>query len=103
MPGGGGADRLERLENQRCPFLAFPSLLGLITIGSGIWDSASTTPDPGAMPVGGFSRGWPARDLSLSFYFSKSFLPVGLLPIYPKWTVDPPRRFNFCPGWFWAG
>jgi tetratricopeptide (TPR) repeat protein len=34
---------------------------------------------------------------SIAFYFSKSFLPVGLLPIYHQWRIDPPSPWEFLP------
>jgi hypothetical protein len=91
-------------------FWRFPRVLGLITIGTGIWDQRFNHADSGAMPVGGLLARLVAAGLSLSFCFSKSFLPVGLLPIYPKWTIDPSSPVQFLPWlvlggvicWFWT-
>jgi tetratricopeptide (TPR) repeat protein len=79
------------------PFFGVSLLLGLITIGSGIWDHRFNHTDPGAMPVAGFLARIVAAGLSVSFYFSKSFLPVALLPIYPKWTIDPSSPVQYLP------
>jgi hypothetical protein len=35
--------------------------------------------------------------LSLAFYFSKCFLPVQLMPIYPSWNDNPPSLIQFTP------
>jgi tetratricopeptide (TPR) repeat protein len=48
--------------------------------------------------------------LIATFYFCKALLPVGLLPIYPRWSVDPARAVEFLPwlvalglgAWLWA-
>jgi Flp pilus assembly protein TadD len=92
------------------PFFVVSLLLGLIIIGSGIWDQRFNQPGHEALPVGGPLARLVAAGLSLSFYFSKSFLPVGLLPIYPKWTVDPSLPVQYLPwlvlggviGWLWT-
>jgi Tfp pilus assembly protein PilF len=92
------------------PFFGVSLLLGLITIGTGIWDQRFNHSDSGAMPVGGLLARLVAAGLSLAFCFSKSFLPVGLLPIYPKWTIDPSSPVQFLPWlvlggvicWFWT-
>jgi tetratricopeptide (TPR) repeat protein len=79
------------------PFFGVSLVLALITIGSGIWEQRFNHTDPSAIPVGGLLARLDAAGLSLSFYFSKSFLPVNLLPIYPKWTVDPSSPIQFLP------
>jgi hypothetical protein len=92
------------------PFFGVSLLVGLITIGTGIWDHRFGHPDPGAVPVGGLLARLVAVGLSLSFCFSKSFLPVGLLPIYPKWPIDPSSPVQYLPWlvlggtiyWFWT-
>jgi tetratricopeptide (TPR) repeat protein len=87
------------------PFFAGSLALGLVTLGflhQHITGAA-------AIPMGGFFSRLACAGLSLSFYFSKCFLPVGLLPIYPRWVVDPPTLMQFLPWpillvvifWFW--
>jgi len=60
--------------------------------------------------IGGpFSR-LALAGLSMAFYFSKCVLPIGLIPIYPRWIVDPPSPIQFLPlpvlaaviYWFWT-
>jgi hypothetical protein len=62
------------------------------------------------IPLDGFPSRLACAGLSLSFYFSKAVLPVGLLPIYPQWKVDPPELIQFlcwpvlagAVGWLWT-
>jgi hypothetical protein len=49
------------------------------------------------IPLGGFFSRVACAGLSLSFYFSKCFLPIDLLPIYPQWNIDPPSPVQFLP------
>ena len=55
------------------------------------------------IPLGGFLSRMACAGISLSFYFSKCFLPVGLLPIYPQWVVNPPTVWQFLPWPVFAG
>jgi tetratricopeptide (TPR) repeat protein len=50
-----------------------------------------------AITLGGIFSRLACAGLSLSFYFSKCFLPVELMPVYPQWTVDPPTLWQFLP------
>jgi Flp pilus assembly protein TadD len=92
------------------PFFGVALVVGLITIVSGIYDVRFNHNDPGAMPVGGLLARLVAAGLSLSFCFSKVFLPVGLLPIYPKWAIDLSSPVQYLPwlvlggviGWLWS-
>ena len=36
----------------------------------------------------------------LTYQMPKALLPVGLLPIYPRWSLDPPAMVQFLP---WLG
>jgi hypothetical protein len=55
------------------------------------------------VPLGGFFSRLACAGLSISFYFSKCFLPVDLLPIYPQWNIDPPSLEQFLPWPILAG
>jgi len=49
------------------------------------------------VPMGGpFSR-VAVEGLAAAFYFWKFVMPVGLMPIYPRWDVDPPSAAQFLP------
>jgi tetratricopeptide (TPR) repeat protein len=92
------------------PFFGVCLVLGMVTIFAGVYDARFNHPEPGAMPVGGLLARLISVGLSLSFCFSKALLPVGLLPIYPKWTVDASSPMQFLPwlvlggviGWLWT-
>ena len=64
---------------------------------------------PGATVVGGPLSRIACAGLAFAFYLLKFVLPVGLMPIYPRWQVDPPALLQFAPwavlavlcAWFW--
>jgi tetratricopeptide (TPR) repeat protein len=43
------------------------------------------------IPLGGILSRLACAGLSISFYFSKCFLPVQLSPLYPQWVINPPN------------
>ena len=47
--------------------------------------------------MGGFLPRLAGAGLALKFYFLKCIFPVELLPIYPRWTVNPPSPVQFLP------
>jgi lipoprotein NlpI len=47
--------------------------------------------------IGGPLSRLACAGLSLAFYFSKCVVPIGLMPIYPRWLVDPPSLAQFLP------
>lgn len=87
------------------PFFIISLILGLITI----WFSHND-PDGRVIPMGGFFSRLACIGITISFYFSKFFLPVKLIPIYPPWSVDPPLPVQFLLWpllggiiyWFWG-
>jgi tetratricopeptide (TPR) repeat protein len=90
------------------PFLAISLGLGLVAIrfqqvhglAGGIL----------ALPLGGWATRTARAGLVAAFYFSKAVLPVGLMPIYPQWQVDPAAPVSWLPwlaagagfAWLWA-
>jgi Flp pilus assembly protein TadD len=75
------------------PFFVVSLALGLVTI----WFLHHHVIGDGPIPMGGFFSRLACAGLTIAFYFSTCFLPVGLLPIYPKWVVDPPTLAQFLP------
>ncbi|HEV3272241.1 MAG TPA: tetratricopeptide repeat protein [Candidatus Methylacidiphilales bacterium] len=71
------------------PFFVLSLAVGLITILSGIWERQFNHLETGILPAGGFAARVVLAGQEIAFYFSKSVLPVELLPVYPKWAVDP--------------
>lgn len=94
------------------PFFFISLALGVVTILVGNWylHVHHASPD-GATPVviGGIFSRLALAGLSLSFYFAKCFWPVELMPMYPKWAVNPSSLLQFMPwlimagiiGWLW--
>jgi tetratricopeptide (TPR) repeat protein len=80
--------------------------LGLVTV----WFQQHRSIGSGELVVGGFLSRFAGAGLAVSFYLSKCLWPVGLLPVYPRWSLDPPSPLQFLPwlvivaalGWFWS-
>jgi lipoprotein NlpI len=75
------------------PFFVVSFVLGLVTV---FFVQHSNTFHQG-VPFGGPLSRLACAGLSIAFYFSKCVLPVGLMPIYPRWNVDPPSLVQFLP------
>jgi len=75
------------------PFFAISITLGLTTI----WFLHHHAIGEGGIAIGGFLSRLALAGLSISFYFSKCILPVGLVAIYPRWIIDPPSLIQFLP------
>ena len=73
-------------------FFAVSLVLGLVTLS---FVHRATDAYPIAM--GGLFTRLARAGLSISFYFSKSFLPLNEMPLYPRWSVEPPSLFQFLP------
>jgi tetratricopeptide (TPR) repeat protein len=89
------------------PFFALSLALGLVTLG--FQHRIGIGPHP--IPLGGFASRMAGAGLAGAFYFYKSVLPAGLLPLYPRWTVDPAAQpLQLLPwpvcgvalGWLWT-
>ena len=74
------------------PFFAVSLVLGVVTL---VFEYK-------AIGAGGAALGGPlsrlaCAGLAIAFYVWKTVLPFGLLPIYPRWTVNPPTAAEFAP------
>lgn len=73
------------------PFFLVSLVLGLVTLsfqhGRAIGDEV--------IPVGGALSRVATAGLSILWYLRLIVWPVNLLPIYPRWEVDPPRAAQF--------
>jgi tetratricopeptide (TPR) repeat protein len=74
------------------PFFVISLVLGLITI-----EFLHPAMGIKSVPLGGLTSRLALAGLAIAFYFSKCVLPIGLLPIYPKWAIDPPSLAQFLP------
>jgi tetratricopeptide (TPR) repeat protein len=94
---------------ESAPFFAMSLILGMATAFLGQHYEANNIADLMNIPVGGILSRIALGGLSLASYFYKSLLPIGLVPMYPQWSVNPPSLWQFLPwlvfaaaaGWFW--
>jgi protein O-mannosyl-transferase len=78
------------------PFFAISLALGLATVRFQHGQFVL----PGGPPVGGAASRIACAGMAVAFYLWKALIPVGLLPVYPSWVVEPARAWQFLP---WAG
>ena len=88
------------------PFFLISLVLGLITIqyqhGRAIGAEK--------ILVGGVASRIATAGMAILFYLKQIVWPVNLLPIYPRWEVDPPKAWQFlawpviaaAAAWIWA-
>jgi predicted negative regulator of RcsB-dependent stress response len=92
------------------PFFAISLVLGSTTILAGNWFREAHLQSAANPQIGGLLVHLALAGWSLAFYFSKCVWPVGMLPIYPKWPVDPHSLVSFLPWpvlggvicWLWS-
>ena len=92
------------------PFFVISLVLSYTTIWVGIHFRHSHLQELDIPYVGGIASRLALAGTSIAFYLAKFFWPVVMVPIYPKWTVDPPSPAEFFPwlilggliGWFWS-
>lgn len=88
------------------PFFAVSLVLGIVTV----WFQQTRAIQHEILPMGGLVVQVVRAGLAIVFYLAKSVLPIGLLPIYPRWAVDPPALVQFLPWpclaallvWLWS-
>jgi len=91
------------------PFFGISLVLGFTTVWAGENYLQQDGGSSEVVLIGGFFSRLILAGLSILFYFSKCFLPVDLLPAYPKWTVNPLSPIQFLPwivligaiAWLW--
>ena len=88
------------------PFFLISIVLGIITIqyqhGRAIGAEK--------ILVGGVASRIATAGMAILFYLAEIVWPVNLLPIYPRWEVDPPKAWQFlawpviaaAAAWIWA-
>jgi len=68
------------------PYFLIAFVLGLVTV----YFQVDHTPDEDAVSNNGIVTKLICAATALYFYLGKFLLPIGLLPIYPRWSLDPP-------------
>jgi tetratricopeptide (TPR) repeat protein len=79
------------------PFFAISVTLCLTTIWSGAWYMELQGNAPAVTSHGSLLFRLALAGQIISFYFSRCFLPLAPMPIYPRWTVDPSLPWQFLP------
>src|SRR5260370_23985098 len=75
-----------------CPFFLIAAVLGLVTIwfqNRGIGDEE--------IVIGSLTRRFANADMAVWGYAGKVFVPIRLMPLYPKWRFDSPRLEESLP------
>ncbi|TXI90448.1 MAG: tetratricopeptide repeat protein [Cupriavidus sp.] len=88
------------------PFFAISLAMGLITI----WFQHGRAIGSETILVGGMASRAATAGMAIFFYLWKCVFPFDLLPIYPRWQVDPPTLIQFLPwpllavilSWLWT-
>ena len=75
------------------PFFAVSLVLGVVTI----WFQQYHAIQEHGVAMGGVFSHVALAGSAMGFYFFQCIWPAGLLPIYPKWTIDPPAFGQFLP------
>jgi len=81
------------------PFFVISLILGWVTAWCGNEYLQHQLKVPATVDVGGFLSRIALAGQTLSFYFTKCFWPLGPLPIYPQWKIDPASPMEYLP-WF---
>ena len=74
------------------PFFAISAAMSLLVIVFAPHGVGEET-----IPLAGPLSRLACAGTSIAFYFSRCFLPIWLLPIYPQWQINPPQPWQFAP------
>jgi tetratricopeptide (TPR) repeat protein len=86
--------RLERASiKATLPFFAASLVLGLITV----WFQSYRGIGDEYVPAGGVATRVARAGLALGYYLYECVVPVNLMPMNPRWQVDPPTLAQFLP------
>ena len=75
------------------PFFAISALAAATTI----WMQNQRAIRTETYPLGGVGPHLALAGMDIVFYLSKILIPFGLLPMYPRWQVDPPTAVDYLP------
>lgn len=79
------------------PFFVISVALGVTVILAADWFRIAHMQPWQPFNIGGFLPRVAQAGSSMAVYFSHCIWPVELLPLYPKWTTDPPQLWEFIP------
>ncbi len=75
------------------PFLFVSAAMGAVTV----WFQLNRAIAYWNLPVQGPAARIAQAGLAIAFYFWKCVFPRNLMPIYPRWSLDPPSALQFLP------
>jgi tetratricopeptide (TPR) repeat protein len=75
------------------PFFAISGAMGAVTL----WFQVHRAISYWNLPVLGLPARIAQAGLSLQFYFWKCLVPLNLMPIYPRWNLEPTTALQFLP------
>ena len=88
-------DRIEWKDICRAiPFFAAAFLLGLVSI----WFQNHVAIGHDIVRTDSFWSRLAGAGWAVWFYFYKTFLPINLMPIYPRWHIDAANALSYVPG-----
>jgi len=76
------------------PFFAAALLLGLVSV----WFQNHNSIGHDVVRTDNFWSRLAGAGWAVWFYFGKTLLPVNLIPIYPRWQIDPTNLLSYVPG-----
>jgi Flp pilus assembly protein TadD len=76
------------------PFFSAAFLLGLISI----WFQNHVAIGHDVVRTDNFWSRLAGAGWAVWFYFGKTLLPLDLIPIYPRWQIDPKAALSYVPG-----
>lgn len=79
------------------PFAAISLVLVSTTILAGNWFLGAHLQAPPGPDLGDFLTRLALAGQSIAFYFVQCVWPLRMLPIYPKWPVDPGSPLSYLP------
>ena len=97
-PGGAGAESTWSDLKASAPYFVVSGSLGLVTVWLQ-WHRALLGPD---LTTDDFLSRVAGAGLVATFYLWKFVWPAGLLPIYPRWELNPPSALQLLPGLLWV-
>jgi Flp pilus assembly protein TadD len=79
------------------PFAVISVSLAWLSALSGTWYMQGLLKEMAVVENGGLLSRFALAGQTLSLYFTRCFWPVGPMPIYPQWKVDPSAPLQFLP------
>ncbi len=76
------------------PFFAAALLLGLVSV----WFQNHVSIGHDVVRTDNFWSRLAGAGWAVWFYLGKTLLPVNLIPIYPRWQIDPANLLSYVPG-----